>query len=159
MKLTDSNSAYAGSSVVKTIASFDSNLYHFTTYADTTLSRVVSGTGIGILKNGSGTLTLSAANTYTGNATISAGIMSIINTGALPGYNTNGRFYVAPNATLAVYNAVSDSDVTVLRNTTNFAATANLGFDTTSGGIDGFSIYTDLTTNSGWTIFMSGLTS
>ena len=133
MKLTDSNSAYAGSSVVKTIASFDSNLYHFTTYADTTLSRVVSGTGIGILKNGSGTLTLSAANTYTGNATISAGIMSIINTGALPGYNTNGRFYVAPNATLAVYNAVSDSDVTVLRNTTNFAATANLGFDTTSG--------------------------
>jgi fibronectin-binding autotransporter adhesin len=128
MILTDSSSAYAGSNQVRTIASFG-----FTTYADTTLSRVVSGTGIGILKNGSGTLTLSAANTYTGNATISAGTMSIINTGALPGFNTNGRFAVAPNATLAVYNAVTDAEVTTLRNTTNFKANAAIGFDTTSG--------------------------
>jgi autotransporter-associated beta strand protein len=133
MILTDSSSAYAGSNQVRTIASFGSNLYHFTTYADTTLSRVVSGTGIGILKNGPGTLTLSASNTYTGNATISAGVMSIINTGALPGFNTNGRFAVAPNATLAVYNAVTDAEVTTLRNTTNFRANAAIGFDTTSG--------------------------
>lgn len=133
MILTDSSSAYAGSSVVKTIAGFGSNLYHFTTYGDTTLSRVVSGTGIGILKNGSAVLTLSAANTYTGNATISAGVMSIINTGALPGYNTNGRFAVAPNATLAVYNAVTDAEITTLRGTTNFKANSNLGFDTSSG--------------------------
>lgn len=133
MILTDSSSAYAGSNVVKTIASFDSNLYHFTTYGDTTLSRVVSGTGIGILKNGSAVLTLSAANTYTGNATISAGTMSIIDVNALPGYNTNGRFAVAPNATLAVYNAVTDAEITTLRGTTNFKADSNLGFDTSSG--------------------------
>ena len=133
MILTDSSSAYAGSNQVRTIASFGSNLYHFTTYADTTLSRVVSGTSIGILKNGPGVLTLSATNTYTGNATISSGVMSIINTGALPGFNTNGRFAVAPNATLAVYNAVTDAEVTTLRNTTNFRANAAIGFDTTSG--------------------------
>ena len=133
MILTESSSAYAGSNQVRTIASFGSNLYHFTTYADTTLSRVVSGSGIGILKNGPGVLTLSAANTYTGNATISSGVMSIINTGALPGFNTNGRFAVAPNATLGVYNAVTDAEVTTLRNTTNFRANAAIGFDTTSG--------------------------
>jgi len=133
MILTDSSSAYAGSNQVRTIASFGSNLYHFTTYADTTLSRVVSGTGIGILKNGPGVLTLSAANIYTGNATISSGVMSIINTGALPGFNTNGRFAVAPNATLGVYNAVTDAEITTLRNTTNFRANAAIGFDTTSG--------------------------
>jgi len=133
MILIDSSSAYAGSNQVRTIASFGSNLYHFMTYADTTLSRVVSGSGIGILKNGPGVLTLSATNTYTGNATISSGVMSIINTGALPGFNTNGRFAVAPNATLAVYNAVTDAEVTTLRNTTNFRANAAIGFDTTSG--------------------------
>lgn len=33
------------------------------------------------------------------------------------------------------------------------------GYDTSSGGINGFAIYNDLITNSGWTIFMSGLTS
>ena len=133
MKLTDSSSAYAGSNAVRAIASSSPTSNQFMVYGDTAITRVLSGTGVGLVKNGSGVLTLSAANTYTGNTTISAGVMSIIDTGALPGYNTNGRFYVAPNATLAVYNAVSDSDVTVLRNTTNFAANANLGFDTTSG--------------------------
>ena len=133
MILTDSSSAYAGSNPVRTIAGFGSDLYHFTTYADTTLSRVVSGSGIGILKNGPGVLTLSAANTYTGNATISSGVMSIINVNALPGYNTNGRFTVAPRATLGVYNAVTDAEITTLLNTTNFKPNSFLGFDTTSG--------------------------
>lgn len=132
MNLNESSSAFAGSSAVRTIASFGSNLHHFTTYNDTAISRPITGS-VGILKQGSGTLTLSAANTYTGNATISAGVMSIINTGALAGFNTNGRFAVAPNATLAVYNAVTDAEVTTLRNTTNFRANAAIGFDTTSG--------------------------
>jgi len=133
MILTDSSSAYAGSNQVRTIASFGSNLHHFTTYTDTTLSRVVSGTNIGILKNGPGVLTLSATNTYTGNTTVSSGVMSIVDVNALPGYNTNGRFTVAPNATLGVYNAVTDAEITTLRNTTNFRANAAIGFDTTSG--------------------------
>jgi fibronectin-binding autotransporter adhesin len=133
MKLTDSNSAFAGSNAVRAIASSSPTSNQFMVYRDTTISKVLSGTGVGLVKNGLGVLTLSASNTYTGNTTISSGVLSIIDTEALPGYNTNERFYVAPNATLAVYNAVSDSDVTTLRNTTNFAANANLGFDTTSG--------------------------
>jgi autotransporter-associated beta strand protein len=133
MKLTDSSLAFAGSNAVRAIASSSPTSNQFMVYGDTTITKVLSGTGIGLVKNGLGVLTLSAANTYTGNTTISSGILTITNTSALPGYNTNGRFAVAPNATLAVYNAVSDSDVTILRNTTNFAASANLGFDTTSG--------------------------
>jgi len=39
------------------------------------------------------------------------------------------------------------------------SVTGAQGYDTSSGGVNGYSIYTDLTTNSGWTIFMSGLTS
>jgi autotransporter-associated beta strand protein len=133
MKLTDSSLAFAGSNTVRAIASSSSTSNQFMVYGDTTITKVLSGTGVGLVKNGLGTLTLSAANTYTGNTTISAGILTITDTSALPGYNTNGRFAVAPNATLAVYNAVSDSDITTLRNTTNFNASANLGFDTTSG--------------------------
>lgn len=133
MKLTDSSLAFAGSNAVRAIASSSSTSNQFMVYGDTTINKVLSGTGVGLVKNGLGVLTLSAANTYTGNTTISSGILTITDTSALPGYNTNGRFYVAPNATIAVYNAVSDTDVNTLRNTTNFAANANLGFDTTSG--------------------------
>jgi hypothetical protein len=39
------------------------------------------------------------------------------------------------------------------------SVTGAQGYDISSGGVNGYSIYTDLTTNSGWTIFMSGLTS
>jgi len=41
---------------------------------------------------------------------------------------------------------------------TSGAATVAKGYDTSSGGINGFAIYEDLINNSGWTIFMSGLT-
>ncbi len=41
-----------------------------------TLSGVYSGTGGGITKSGSGTLTVSGTNTYTGNTTISAGTLN-----------------------------------------------------------------------------------
>ncbi len=44
---------------------------------------VISGSGFGINKAGDGTLTLSAANTYTGNTTVSAGTFNLANTGSL----------------------------------------------------------------------------
>lgn len=91
----------------------------------------ISGTG-GITKSGTGTLTLSGTNTYTGTATISGGALSISGTGALPGWNTNGSYSVASGGTLAVYNAVTDANITTMLGTTNFAAGSALGFDTTT---------------------------
>ena len=132
MKLTDSTAAYVGMSVARAIASISATLHQFQVYADTSLSQVLSG-AIGLVKKGLGTLTLSNTNTYSGNAAIDEGILSITTTSALPGYNTNGRWAAASGATLAVYNAVTDAEITTLRGTTNFKAGSNLGFDTTSG--------------------------
>jgi autotransporter-associated beta strand protein len=42
-----------------------------------TISGTISGTGVTLSKDGAGTLTLSGANTYTGAATITAGVLSV----------------------------------------------------------------------------------
>ena len=88
---------------------------------------------LGLTKLGAHTLTLSGANTYTGNTTIAAGTLSIASTGALPGWDTSGRYSVASGAALAVGNAVTDGNITTMLNTGNFAAGANLGFETSAG--------------------------
>jgi len=46
------------------------------------LSNVVSGTG-GLIKNGTYTLLLAAANSYTGNTTVNAGILLLTNNGSI----------------------------------------------------------------------------
>jgi fibronectin-binding autotransporter adhesin len=50
--------------------------------ADTTFSGVLSDTG-DLIKNGNGTLTLTAANTYSGNTTVNDGVLEIENGSAL----------------------------------------------------------------------------
>jgi autotransporter-associated beta strand protein len=78
MKLTDSSAANVGLNAVRTIASATSAFRQFMVYSATTISSVISGT-IGIIKNGTGTLTLNAQNTYTGGTTINAGTLQIGN--------------------------------------------------------------------------------
>ena len=81
-----------------------------------------------------GTVLLSGSNSFAGNTTINAGILTIATTNALPGWSTSGRFRVSSGATLAVYNAVTDASITnMVYGTTNFLSGSALGFDTTSG--------------------------
>lgn len=132
MRLTESTAAYIQSSPVKTITNETSSFRHFMVYLDTLLSSAITGS-IGIIKNGLGVLTLSGNNTYAGNAAINAGVLTITDLTALPGWNTNGRYSVESGATLAVYNAVTDANVVTITGTTNFNAGSAIGFDTTSG--------------------------
>jgi len=93
----------------------------------------ISG-GIGLTQAGPGTLTLSGSNTYTGNTTVSSGVLAISDTTALPGWDTAGRLSVASGAALAVGNSVSDASVVTLVSTgSNFLAGSAIGFDTTAG--------------------------
>ncbi|MGB8854168.1 MAG: autotransporter-associated beta strand repeat-containing protein, partial [Pirellulales bacterium] len=95
---------------------------------------ITAGLGtVALAKAGAGTLTLSGSNSYTGNTTISQGVLSITGTSALPGWDTAGRFSVASGAGLAVGDAVSESAVSTLVGTGNFAANSFIGFDTTAG--------------------------
>jgi autotransporter-associated beta strand protein len=97
------------------------------------VTRVGNETVSGLAKTGAGTMILSGVNTYTGNTAISAGVLTIATTDALPGYATNGRYAVAGGATLAVQNGVSDADVASILATNNFASGASFGFDTGAG--------------------------
>lgn len=132
MILTQSTAAYIQSSPVRTITNETSSFRHFMVYLDTLLSSAITGS-IGIIKNGLGVLTLSGNNTYAGNAAINAGVLSITDLTALPGWNTAGRYSVESGATLAVYNAITDANVVTILGTTNFNAGSAIGFDTTSG--------------------------
>ena len=107
-----------------------------TSSGDRTVATAMGDTAqgaLGLTKVGLNTLVLTGTNTYTGNTVIKVGSLSISSTNALPGWNTNGRVSVAPGATLAVTNAFAASDVSSMLGTTNFAAGAAIGFDTSSG--------------------------
>jgi autotransporter-associated beta strand protein len=93
----------------------------------------ITGSAV-VNKTGSGRVVLNNPNTYSGNTNINSGILSIATTGALPGWNVNSRYPVASGATLAVQNAVSDADVSIMLGTTgNFGTGAIIGFDTEAG--------------------------
>ncbi|MFM7183980.1 MAG: beta strand repeat-containing protein, partial [Planctomycetota bacterium] len=89
--------------------------------------------GLGLVKQGANTLTLSAVNSYTGTTNVSAGTLSITTAAALPGFGTAGRYTVASGAALAVTNAVTDAEVAAILGTGNIAAGGAIGFDTTAG--------------------------
>ena len=85
MILTESSSAKIGASEVSAIISTSATFRQFMVYATTTISSVISG-AIGLIKNGTGTLTLSGNNTYTGATTINAGTLAVNNSCLTPSY-------------------------------------------------------------------------
>ena len=96
------------------------------------ITRSAGTTATTLTKSGNGTVVFMGTNTYSDNTIVSAGVLSIASTASLPGWNTNGRYSVANGAALAAYNAVSEANITAMLGTTNFAAGASIGFDTTT---------------------------
>jgi len=95
MILTNSNAAKVGVSNVSAIASSTALFSQFMVYAATTISSVISGT-IGLIKNGTGTLTLTGANTYTGTSNINNGTLQVAGTS----YPTGRTYSIASGAIL-----------------------------------------------------------
>ncbi|MFZ0436004.1 MAG: autotransporter-associated beta strand repeat-containing protein, partial [Chthoniobacterales bacterium] len=102
---------------------------------------------VSLTKSGAGIWTLSGTNTYSGGTTVSAGVLTITTTNALPGWNTSGRYSVASGATLAVGTNITDDNVTnMVYGTTNFASGSAIGYDT-MGGSRTLSLVLSNTTN------------
>ena len=70
-----------------------------------TVSGVVSGSGMNLMKNGAGTLNLNAANTYTGTTTVAAGTLAIGAVGSL----ATSTLTVQSGATLAGSGSIGGS--------------------------------------------------
>jgi len=99
------------------------------TGGDLVLGGVYSGTGASIAANGSGTLTLSAANTYTGNTTISGGgTLVVTSTGS-----TTSTSAVSVTSGTLIANGIVSGTVAVSSGST-LKGTGSTGAATISGG-------------------------
>ena len=90
-----------------------------------------------LYKLGTGSLTLSGSNTFTGGVTVRAGTLVATRTAALPRFATAGQLLVGPGATLGIRvggaNEWTPADVDSLRQVEPFTAGGTLQFDTTGG--------------------------
>jgi fibronectin-binding autotransporter adhesin len=102
------------------------------------LSGVISGTNFGITKSGGGTLSLSGTNTYTGNTTVSQGILEV---DANAPNNANGALGHTANAVTINDASTGSSNTALLIGTSGVTigravTVANSGTGTTTLGGD-----------------------
>ena len=116
----------------------------------TAYSGALSGSG-SLTKVGGGTLVLSGSNSYIGGTTVSAGMLTAINPGALPGYSSASEVAVNNGGTLTLsvggsgWTAANFASL-ISANSGGFASGSALGIDTTSAS---FSYGTALSGNMG----------
>ena len=91
------NTAFAGGS---SLGIDTTDAYGGFTYGGTIADTATGPLGLVVL--GENTLTLTAANTYTGGTVVTAGTLEAQSPASLPGYSTPGEVSVASGATLAV---------------------------------------------------------
>ena len=119
---TDTVASISTSNSSSTLTIASSQILTTSTSSDTTFAGIIAGSG-GFKKAGSGTLTLSGTNTYTGGTDITAGGILITNDrnlGAVPGSADADNVIIRNGATLATGN-------------TNVTMAANRGFNVPSG--------------------------
>ena len=104
-----------------------------TANVDATISAPIVGNTATITKAGSGKLTLSGTNSYTGKLQINAGTLQSTVPASLPGYATPGRVSVASGAQLNLNVAGTgwlSAPATALFANGTFAVGSTVGFDT-----------------------------
>ena len=93
-----------------------------------------------LVKAGTGTLTLNAANTFTGGTTVSAGTLALGNAGALAGstFDTSGAGYLGfANLTAANIAALQGTGNLALINTNNASVNLAVGSNNASTTVSG----------------------
>ncbi len=105
-----------------------------------TYSGLISGAGLGLIKSGAGTQTLSGANSHTGSTTVSSGILSLANSLAMQNSPLDTFDSVAGDAANGLRTTVTTLTLGGLTGDKNLASI----FTTNSGGYSGV---TDLTLN------------
>lgn len=158
-RITLGGNILSNSSILQTInlnLALSGNRTINTASGNITIGGVISGSGFGITKQGNSTLTLSNANTYTGNTTISAGTLALTGSGSIAA--AASTISVASGATLNV-SGVTGGSWTMQGTTTNVRQIL-----TGSGGVTGSTVIGSFGTHNagsggvGTQAFSSGLT-
>jgi len=118
----------SGAAITASVVNLGSNDLGISNTAASSITGVVSGTGGSLTKLGSGTLTLSNANTYTGDTTIDAGTLTV--TGTL---SDSTDVIVASGATYDVDENDTVKSVTGV-GTTNVASNKTLILSSSNNG-------------------------